>query len=161
MSRKILVTSALPNANGPIHLGHMLEHIQTDIWVRFQRMRGNEVYYVCADDTHGTATMIRAEEEGVTPEALIEGDTLKLGFALPVGSYATVLLEELLEMGISEADYDAWLINIGDGDQFGSGFVDINPNSKIPALVDHSGPQPIRVFESGAILWYLAAMRRY
>ena len=72
MSRKILVTSALPNANGPIHLGHMLEHIQTDIWVRFQRMRGNEVYYVCADDTHGTATMIRAEEEGLSPEALIE-----------------------------------------------------------------------------------------
>ncbi len=72
MSRKILVTSALPNANGPIHLGHMLEHIQTDIWVRFQRMRGNDVYYVCADDTHGTATMIRAEEEGLSPEALID-----------------------------------------------------------------------------------------
>ncbi len=66
------MTSALPNANGPIHLGHMLEHIQTDIWVRFQRMRGHEVYYVCADDTHGTATMIRAEEESTTPEALIE-----------------------------------------------------------------------------------------
>ena len=72
MSRRILVTSALPNANGPIHLGHMLEHIQTDIWVRYQRMRGHEVHYVCADDTHGTATMIRADEEGVTPEALIE-----------------------------------------------------------------------------------------
>ncbi len=72
MVRRILVTSALPNANGPIHLGHMLEHIQTDIWVRFQRMRGHEVYYVCADDTHGTATMIRAEEQGTTPEALIE-----------------------------------------------------------------------------------------
>lgn len=72
MSRRIFVTSALPNANGPIHLGHMLEHIQTDIWVRFQRMRGHEVYYVCADDTHGTATMIRAEEQGLTPEALID-----------------------------------------------------------------------------------------
>jgi len=72
MARRILVTSALPNANGPIHLGHMLEHIQTDIWVRFQRMRGEEVYYVCADDTHGTATMIRAEEENTTPEVLIE-----------------------------------------------------------------------------------------
>ena len=72
MARRILVTSALPNANGPIHLGHMLEHIQTDIWVRFQRMCGNEIYYVCADDTHGTATMIRAEETGTTPEALIE-----------------------------------------------------------------------------------------
>ena len=73
MARRILVTSALPNANGPIHLGHMLEHIQTDIWVRFQRMCGNEVYYVCADDTHGTATMIRAEAEQTTPEQLIEG----------------------------------------------------------------------------------------
>ena len=72
MPRKIFVTSALPNANGPIHLGHMLEHIQTDIWVRFQRMRGNEVVYACADDTHGTATMLKAEEEGTTPEELIE-----------------------------------------------------------------------------------------
>ena len=72
MSRKIFVTSALPNANGPIHLGHMLEHIQTDIWVRFQRMRGHEVIYACADDTHGTATMLKAEEEDTTPEELIE-----------------------------------------------------------------------------------------
>ena len=73
MPRRILVTSALPYANGQIHLGHLLEHIQTDIWVRFQRMRGNQVLYVCADDTHGTATMLRAEKEGVTPEVLIEG----------------------------------------------------------------------------------------
>ena len=72
MSRRILVTSALPNANGPIHLGHMLEHVQTDIWVRFQRMRGNQTLYVCADDTHGTATMIKAEEESITPEVLVE-----------------------------------------------------------------------------------------
>jgi methionyl-tRNA synthetase len=72
MPRRILVTSALPYANGQIHLGHLLEHIQTDIWVRFQRMRGNQVIYVCADDTHGTATMLRAENEGVTPEVLIE-----------------------------------------------------------------------------------------
>jgi methionyl-tRNA synthetase len=71
-TRRILVTSALPNANGPIHLGHLMEHIQTDIWVRFQRMRGHECIYVCADDTHGTATMLRAEEMGVTPEELIE-----------------------------------------------------------------------------------------
>ena len=70
--RRILVTSALPNANGAIHLGHMLEHIQTDIWVRFQRMMGNQCIYVCADDTHGTATMLAAEREGVTPEVLIE-----------------------------------------------------------------------------------------
>lgn len=72
MSRQIFVTSALPNANGPIHLGHMLEHIQTDIWVRFQRMRGHSVVYVCADDTHGTATMIKAEQEGITPEELVD-----------------------------------------------------------------------------------------
>ena len=72
MTRRILVTSALPNANGSIHLGHLLEHIQTDVWVRFQRLRGHQVTYVCADDTHGTATMLKAEQEGVTPEALIE-----------------------------------------------------------------------------------------
>ncbi|MDC0939765.1 class I tRNA ligase family protein, partial [Pseudomonadales bacterium] len=69
--RKILVTSALPNANGSIHLGHMLEHVQTDIWARFQRLRGNQCIYVCADDTHGTAIMLKAEELGVTPETLI------------------------------------------------------------------------------------------
>ena len=72
MSRRLLVTSALPNANGPIHLGHVLEQIQTDIWVRFQRMRGNQAVYVCADDAHGTATMIKAEQEGVLAEALVE-----------------------------------------------------------------------------------------
>lgn len=69
--RSILVTSALPNANGSIHLGHLLEHVQTDIWVRFQRLRGNRCTYVCADDTHGTAIMLRADELGVTPEDLI------------------------------------------------------------------------------------------
>lgn len=71
MTRKILVTSALPYANGSIHLGHLVEYIQTDIWVRFQKMQGNEVHYVCADDTHGTPIMLRAEKEGITPEALI------------------------------------------------------------------------------------------
>ena len=74
----------------------------------------------------------------------------------PNGVKVTVLLEELLALGKTEAEYDAWLINIGDGDQFGSGFVDINPNSKIPALVDHSTASPTRVFESGAIMVYLA-----
>ncbi len=69
--RKILVTSALPYANGPIHLGHMLEYIQTDIWVRFQKLRGETCTYVCADDAHGTAIMLRAEKEGLTSEALI------------------------------------------------------------------------------------------
>jgi len=72
MTRKILVTSALPYANGSIHLGHLVEYIQTDIWVRFQKMQGHTVHYVCADDTHGTPIMLRAEKEGMTPEALIE-----------------------------------------------------------------------------------------
>lgn len=76
--------------------------------------------------------------------------------ATPNGVKVTVLLEELLAIGKEGAEYDAWLINIGDGDQFGSGFVDINPNSKIPALADHSTTPPTRVFESGAIMLYLA-----
>ena len=71
MTRKILVTSALPYANGAIHLGHLVEYIQTDIWVHFQKMRGHECWYVCADDTHGTPIMLRAEKEGMLPEALI------------------------------------------------------------------------------------------
>lgn len=69
--RQILVTSALPYANGSIHLGHMLEYIQTDMWVRFQKLRGNQCVYVCADDAHGSAIMLRAEKEGITPEQLI------------------------------------------------------------------------------------------
>jgi methionyl-tRNA synthetase len=71
-ARKILVTSALPYANGSIHLGHMLEYIQTDMWVRFQKLRGNQAIYVCADDAHGSAIMLRAEKEGITPEQLID-----------------------------------------------------------------------------------------
>ena len=76
--------------------------------------------------------------------------------ATPNGQKVSIMLEELLERGHGDAEYDAWPIRIGDGDQFSTGFVDINPNSKIPALVDHSGAQPVRVFESGAILVYLA-----
>ncbi|MCW6533179.1 glutathione-dependent disulfide-bond oxidoreductase [Sphingomonas lycopersici] len=76
--------------------------------------------------------------------------------ATPNGVKVTVMLEELLALGQEGAEYDAWLIRINEGDQFGSGFVEINPNSKIPALLDRSGPTPIRVFESGAILTYLA-----
>ncbi len=99
MTRRILVTSALPNANGPIHLGHMLEHIQTDIWVRFQRMRDNEIYYVCADDTHGTATMIRAEEQGVSVEELIESVQREhvrdfRGFGISYDNYYTTHSDE-------------------------------------------------------------------
>ena len=74
----------------------------------------------------------------------------------PNGQKVTIMLEELLALGHKGAEYDAWLIKIGEGDQFGSGFVAANPNSKIPALVDRSGPNPVRVFESGAILLYLA-----
>lgn len=76
--------------------------------------------------------------------------------ATPNGVKVTVMLEELLAVGHSGADYDAWLIRIDEGEQFGSGFVEVNPNSKIPALMDHSGGEPVRVFESGAILLYLA-----
>jgi len=74
----------------------------------------------------------------------------------PNGQKVTILLEELLELGFTGAEYDAWLIKIFEGDQFGSGFVDVNPNSKIPAMVDRSGPEPLRIFESGAMLLHLA-----
>jgi len=70
--RKIIATSALPYANGSIHLGHLVEYIQTDIWVRYQRLVGNEIHYICADDTHGTPIMLRAEKEGISPEQLVE-----------------------------------------------------------------------------------------
>ena len=70
--RTLLVTSALPYANGPIHMGHLVEYIQTDIWVRFQKLRGHDCLYVCADDAHGTPIMLRARQEGITPEELIE-----------------------------------------------------------------------------------------
>ena len=68
---KILVTSALPYANGPIHLGHLVEYIQTDIWVRFKKSTGNDVVYICADDAHGTPIMLKAKEQGISPETLI------------------------------------------------------------------------------------------
>jgi methionyl-tRNA synthetase len=97
--RKILVTSALPYANGAIHLGHLVEYIQTDIWVRFQKMRGHECWYVCADDTHGTPIMLRAEKEGITPEALIarvHGEHLRdfTGFHIAFDNYYTTHSEE-------------------------------------------------------------------
>ena len=74
--RRLLVTSALPYANGPLHLGHIIETVQTDIWVRFQRLRGNDCLYVCAEDCHGTPIMIRARQDGITPEALIEAASI-------------------------------------------------------------------------------------
>jgi methionyl-tRNA synthetase len=98
-TRRILVTSALPYANGAIHLGHLVEYIQTDIWVRFQKMQGHEVHYVCADDTHGTAIMLRAEKEGITPEALIarvleEHQRDFAGFNVAFDNYYTTHSEE-------------------------------------------------------------------
>lgn len=97
--RKILITSALPYANGKIHLGHMLEHIQTDIWARFQRLRGHECYFVCADDAHGTPIMLRAQQEGITPEDLIarvkdEHQRDFAGFNISYDNYYTTHSEE-------------------------------------------------------------------
>ena len=85
-----------------------------------------------------------------------EHDFQLYSLATPNGVKATVMFEELLEAGYADAEYDAWTINIGEGHQFGSGFVDLNPNSKIPTLLDRSGKEPVRVFESGAILMHLA-----
>jgi methionyl-tRNA synthetase len=103
MTRKILVTSALPYANGAIHLGHLVEYIQTDIWVRFQKMHGHECYYVCADDTHGTPIMLRAEKEGITPEQLIarvHDEHLRdfTGFHVDFDSYHSTNSEENREL---------------------------------------------------------------
>ena len=97
--RKILVTSALPYANGAIHLGHLVEYIQTDLWVRFQKMRGHKCWYVCADDTHGAPIMLRAEKEGITPEALIarvHGEHSRdfAGFHVQFDNYHTTHSEE-------------------------------------------------------------------
>ena len=99
MKRRILVTSALPYINGPIHLGHLLEHIQTDIWVRFQKLRGHECLYVCADDTHGTGSMLRAEQAGVSPEDLIEAVRQEhvrdlTGFGIEYDNYHSTHSEE-------------------------------------------------------------------
>ncbi len=110
-------------------------------------------------DSGGRFASINRPVAGAThDQPLPEGDhPFQLySLATPNGVKATVMFEELLDAGHSGAEYDAWPIRIGDGDQFGSGFVDINPNSKIPAMVDRSGPEPLRVFESGSILMHLA-----
>lgn len=108
--RKILVTSALPYANGSIHLGHLVEYIQTDIWVRFQKMQGHTVHYVCADDTHGTPIMLRAEKEGITPEQLIarvQAEHMQdfAGFLVAFDNYYSTNSEEnrMLASGIYKA----------------------------------------------------------
>src|SRR5574340_723011 len=125
--RQILVTSALPYANGSIHLGHLVEYIQTDIWVRFQKMQGNTCHYVCADDTHGTPIMLRAEKEGITPEQLIarvwqehfdDFSAFHVAFdnygstnssetrAFAQGIYRTLKVENLIEVRSIEQYYD-------------------------------------------------------
>ena len=91
-----------------------------------------------------------------SPLPLGDHDFQLYSLATPNGVKATIMFEELLEAGYPEAEYDAWTVNISDGGQFGSGFVDLNPNSKIPTLLDRSGTEPVRVFESGAILMHLA-----
>ncbi|MDX3774514.1 methionine--tRNA ligase [Chromatiaceae bacterium AAb-1] len=98
-TRKILITSALPYANGPIHLGHLLEYIQTDIWARFQKSRGHECYYVCADDAHGTPIMLKAQEQGITPEQMItktkaEHQADFAGFAIAFDNYHSTHSDE-------------------------------------------------------------------
>ena len=99
MKRKILVTAALPYANGPIHLGHLVEYIQTDIWVRFQRLRGHEVLFVCADDTHGTAIMLRAQAEGRSEAEVIAQSSEEhqrdfAGFGVSFDNYGSTHSEE-------------------------------------------------------------------
>lgn len=110
-------------------------------------------------DNGGTFANINRPTAGAQSEReLPVGDHAFQLYSLgtPNGQKVTILFEELLQAGFSDAEYDAWIINIGQGDQFASGFVALNPNSKIPALLDRSGPEPFRVFESGAILLHLA-----
>ena len=101
--RKILVTHALPYANGPLHLGHMVEHVQGDIWARFQRLRGHEIHLVCAEDAHGTPIMLKAKSEGITPQALIESVALDHkrdfeGFRISFDNYHTTHSSENREL---------------------------------------------------------------
>jgi GST-like protein len=115
--------------------------------------------WVAPASSGGTFAAINRATAGPTHEKALPvgAHPLQLySLATPNGVKVTIMLEELLALGHAGAEYDAWLVKINEGEQFSSGFVDINPNSKIPALVDHSGAQPLRVFESGSILFYLA-----
>ena len=99
------MTSALPYANGPIHLGHMVEYVQTDIWVRFQRLRGHQCIYVCADDAHGTPIMLRAEKEGISAEELVarvkeEHEADFRDFSVSVDNYYTTHSPDLVSQGL-------------------------------------------------------------
>ena len=121
-------------------------YVTEKVW-KWEKENGGEFY--SNNRPNAGATHVKVLPVGKHPLQLYSQGT-------PNGQKVTIMLEELLAIGINEAEYDAWLIPIRDGDQFGSGFTDINPNSKIPALVDHSTLTPTRVFESGAILLYLA-----
>ena len=125
MSRRLVVTSALPYANGSIHFGHLVEYIQTDIWVRFQKLQGHDVHYVCADDTHGTAIMLRAEKEGITPEQLIDRVWAEHkrdfdGFLVAFDNYYTTHSDEtrVLSEDIYRRLRDRGLIDVRSVEQF-------------------------------------------
>ena len=109
-TRQILVTAALPYANGHLHVGHMLEHIQTDIWARFQRLRGHEVLAVCADDTHGTATMIRARQEGRPAEEILA--EMQAAHQRDLEGFG-VHYDQWDESGPAGGDRDRWIIRSG------------------------------------------------
>ncbi|MBC7502111.1 MAG: glutathione-dependent disulfide-bond oxidoreductase [Herminiimonas sp.] len=127
-------------------MSNATEYIPPDVWVWDQESGGK---FASINRPVAGATHDKVLPVGRHPLQLYS-------LATPNGVKVTIMLEELLALGHGGAEYDAWLIRINDGDQFGSGFVAANPNSKIPALVDHSGETPLRVFESGAILQYLA-----
>ena len=122
-ARRILVTAALPYANGHIHLGHLVEYIQTDIWVRFQKLRGNRCIYICADDTHGTAIMIRARQEGRSEAALIadmrEAHVQDFaGFDIEFDNYGSTHSDENRQLcaEICQSIRDAGLVKAIDGE---------------------------------------------
>ncbi len=127
-------------------MSNTTEYTPPKVWVWDQESGGK---FASINRPIAGATLNKALPVGRHPLQLYS-------LATPNGVKVTVMLEELLALGHHGAEYDAWLIRINDGDQFGSGFVGVNPNSKIPALMDHSGEKPVRVFESGAILQYLA-----
>ena len=124
----------------------MIEYVPPEVWT-WDNPSGGQ--FASINRPTAGATHEQALPVGTHPFQLYS-------LATPNGQKVGIMFEELLEKGHKQAEYDAWPIRIGDGDQFGSAFVDINPNSKIPALLDRSGPEPVRVFESGAILLYLA-----
>ena len=124
----------------------MTEYVLPKVW-KWEQPNGGE--FASINRPVAGATHLKELPVGKHPFQLYS-------LATPNGQKVSIMFEELLEKGHKDAEYDAWPIRIGEGDQFGSGFVDINPNSKIPALVDRSGPKPVRIFESGAILLHLA-----